>query len=99
MHDGNVFKSPDDAKKIKDVLESISLETGEMAKVYFDDDSNSIENTLFTKSKHDSGHENEVHDNVKTMHKPVFTNSKYGNHHVKSKRFQTEKGNHTKCKS
>ena len=73
------------------------METGEIANIYFDDDSNSTENTLLTKSKEYSGHKNGVHDSVKPMHKPVFTNSKSGNHHVKSKKLQTEKGNHTKC--
>ena len=67
-----------------------------MAKVYFDDDPNSIENTLFKKSEEDSRHKNKVYDNVETMHKPVSNNSKSGNHHVKSKKLQTEKGNHSK---
>ena len=68
-----------------------------MAKVYFDNDPDSIENTLFTKLKEDSEHKNEVYDDVETIHKPVVTNAKSGNGHVKGKKLQTEKGNHTKC--
>ena len=68
-----------------------------MAKVYFDNDPNSIENTLFTKLKEDSEHKNEVYGDVETIHKPVVTNAKSGKDHVKGKKLQTEKGNHEKC--
>ena len=48
---GNEGKSPRNIKEIKDILESMSLETGEMAKIYFDDDPNSKKEILNPKSE------------------------------------------------
>ena len=92
-HVDNVLKSPADVNEIKDVLESMSLETGEMAKIYFDDNSDSIENTLASNSKEVSRYKDEVIDNLKTMNRPVFTNSKSEKQLVTEKELPNVKGN------